>query len=176
MSSLHRVPITLVLLAVISLASAQHHHPHHAAPAAENGTPALERTAAIHGRPGPFAVAGYQMGEAALRTLGLPRGSFDLEVIHYSPQQVQWSCIADGLQAATGVSAGKLNLRLVPTEGEVYSVVRNRKTGRSLRFELADTFIKDFKDLPPEKLTEAGSAVVKREDAQVFRIAEVAAP
>src|SRR5882757_4522051 len=39
------------------------------------------------------------------------RGSFSLEVTHRTLFQVQWSRIADGIQAATVVSAGKLNLR-----------------------------------------------------------------
>ena len=38
----------------------------------------LDRVAAIHGAPGPWAVAGYRMGRYALAKLDLPPGSFDL--------------------------------------------------------------------------------------------------
>ena len=72
----------------------------------------LRAVAAVDGGAGPWAVAGYRMGEFALGTLGLARGSFDLEVVHFTPQSVQFSCIADGAAAATGASLGKLNLSL----------------------------------------------------------------
>src|SRR5690606_35154129 len=60
---------------------------------------ALDEVAQIHGAPGPWAVAGYRMSMHALAKLGLPRGSFDLEIVHTSPREVQLSCIADGAAA-----------------------------------------------------------------------------
>lgn len=65
---------------------------------------ALARVASIHGGHGPWAVAGYRMGQYALQRLGLRPGSFDLEVVHHSPAQVQYTCVADGAAAATGAS------------------------------------------------------------------------
>ena len=62
----------------------------------------LSRVQEIHGGTGPWAVAGYRIGERALKELGLPRHSFRLLVVHRSPAEVQYSCVADGLQAATG--------------------------------------------------------------------------
>src|SRR5262245_34416012 len=44
----------------------------------------LKNVAAIHGAAGVFAVAGYRMGERALRDLGLGRGSFAIEVVHHT--------------------------------------------------------------------------------------------
>ena len=73
---------------------------------------ALGAVAAVHGGTGPWVVAGYRMGQFALARLGLPRGSFDLEVRHFAPHEVQYSCIVDGAAAATGASLGKLNLAL----------------------------------------------------------------
>ena len=72
----------------------------------------LARVKEVHGAAGPWAVAGYRIGERALKELGLPRHSHKLEVVHRCPMQVQYSCMADGLSAATGASPGKLNLRL----------------------------------------------------------------
>lgn len=68
----------------------------------------LSRVATIHGAADVFAVAGYRMGERALHDLSAQRGNFALDVTHRTPLEVQYSCIADGWQAATGVSAGKL--------------------------------------------------------------------
>lgn len=135
----------------------------------DDSNPALDRVSLIHGATGPFAVAGYRMGEAALRQLNLRRGSFDLEVIHYSPRKVEWSCIADGLQAATGASLGKLNLSMVESR-EVYSIVRNRKTGQEIRVELTPSFIQAHKNLPVEKLAEAGSKLSAAPEAAIFKM------
>ena len=45
----------------------------------------LARVKEIHGATGPWAVAGYRIGERALKELGLPRQSHDLEVVHRLP-------------------------------------------------------------------------------------------
>lgn len=138
----------------------------------ENANPVLDRTSAIHGGAGPFAVAGYRMGEAALKKLNLRRGSFDIEVIHHAPREVQWSCIIDGLQAATGTSLGKLNLKLVETTREnVHSVVRNRKTGEAVKLHLTPAFIKDFLNVAPKQLAEAGYTVSTLDEAKIFKLA-----
>jgi len=48
----------------------------------------LATVAAIHGGAGPWVVAGYRMGEYAMKQLGLDRYSFDLEVQHHTPHKV----------------------------------------------------------------------------------------
>src|SRR3954453_8049413 len=78
----------------------------------------LERVRDYHGAAGPWAVVGYRIGERALQELGLPRQSHSLLVVHRCPTQVQYSCLADGLQAATGASPGKLNLRVEEATAE----------------------------------------------------------
>jgi formylmethanofuran dehydrogenase subunit E len=129
----------------------------------------LNAVAAIHGAAGVFAVAGYRMGEHALKEWNLPKGSFAIEVIHHTPSEVQWSCIADGLQASTGVSAGKLNLKIVESPREaVRTVVRNRKTGQQIVFELQPAFVQQFLDLPYEKQPPAGRTVAKMPESEIF--------
>jgi formylmethanofuran dehydrogenase subunit E len=111
------------------------------------------------------------MGERALRELHLPRGSFAVEVIHKTPFEVQWSCIADGLQAATGASAGKLNLRLVETsQDKLETIVRDRKTGEELVFRLQPGFLKTFLNLPSEQLDSAGEKVLSLSEEEVFSV------
>jgi len=141
----------------------------------EDANPALDRTSMIHGATGPFAIAGYRMGFAALRELKLRRGSFDLEVIHHAPREVQWSCIIDGLQAATGASLGKLNLTLAPsTANNVYSIVRNRKTGQAFRIELTPAFIKQHMNIPSEKLSTVGAQLADVPEDQIFTLKPLA--
>ncbi len=130
---------------------------------------ALARVAEIHGGAGPWAVAGYRMGQYALARLGLPRQSFDLEVVHHTPQKVQFSCIADGASAATGASAGKLNLKLVDAaDADVATTFRRVSTGQTVTLRPTRAFAARFADLPREQLAEAGRTVLGLPDAEVF--------
>ena len=129
----------------------------------------LEQVAYIHGMPGPFAVAGYRMGERALKELGVARGTFALEVVHNTPLEVQWSCIADGVQAATGVSVGKLNLKLVEVpQDRMETIVSDRSLGKAVVFRLTPQFIQRFLNLPHERLADAGRQVLSMPDDQIF--------
>ena len=133
--------------------------------------PALRAVAAVHGGAGPWAVAGYRMGEFALRELGLSRGSFDLEVVHFTPESVQYSCIADGAAAATGASLGKLNLKLAEAAPpETRTTYRNKQSGQTLTLALTDEFKSRFSDVPREELGKAGREVMTLSDEQIFRV------
>lgn len=133
--------------------------------------PAIERVSLIHGGTGPFAIAGYRMGVAALRQLKTNRGNFQLEVVHYSPRVVQWSCIIDGLQAATGASLGKLNLRLEEsTPDHVYSIIRNRKTGQQVKVRLTPAFVRAHLNLKDSELAAAGARVTAQPESEIFQI------
>ena len=134
----------------------------------------LSRVSEIHGGAGPWAVVGYRMGERALKELGLRRHSFDLSVVHRAPAEVQYSCVADGLMAATGVSPGKLNLKLeeVPVE-HLGTTVEDRKSGRKLAFTLRPEFARSIRDLPIERLKAEGRRIAALEDAEMFTFVEV---
>lgn len=150
---------------------AQSAHAAHA-PLAQGDEPvALQRVAAVHGGTGPWAVAGYRMGEYALARLGLARGSFDIEVTHHTPRQVQYSCIADGAAAATGASAGKLNLNLVeaPPDG-VQTHYRKRSTGQALSLRLTPAFRERFSHVSNAELAAAGRQVLQLPDREIFEI------
>lgn len=157
--------IALAVLVMTGSAQSQQH-------SVPNSTAAILRQVAdIHGEAGPFAVAGYRIGERALKELGLPRGSFSLEVVHKTPFKVQWSCVADGVQAATGVSVGKLNLWLgkAPIR-DMQTIVRNRKTGKELVFRLQPQFVERFLNLPEDELEAAGQQVLSLSDDQIFSV------
>ncbi len=132
----------------------------------------LADVAAIHGAAGPWAVAGYRMGRRALQEMGMKRGSFDLVVTHECPAQVQYSCIADGVQAATGASAGKLNLiiREAPAE-QVRTTFTRKSTGETVIMELTPSFKRRFLNVPYDKLEAAGREVATMPDGELFRVA-----
>ena len=131
----------------------------------------LDQVAAVHGGSGPFAVAGFRMAQYALKTLELEAGSFDLDVEHHSPKMVQFSCIADGAQAATKVSVGKLSLRWLeaPLEG-TETIFLKRSTGEKVVLKPAASFIKTFINQPYEKSREYGRKVLALPDAQIFDV------
>lgn len=149
----------------------RHPHGHHAAAQPAGEEELLRKVAEIHGAAGPFAVAGYRMGAAALRKLELEPGRFDLLVVHESPAKVQWSCVADGLQAATGTSVGKLNLRWLETSDDrVESRIGTRDGSKQLIGKLAPAFLERFKDVPRERLLEAGREVATLPEEQIFTL------
>lgn len=166
--------LAAVLLFAGCFASCKHSHESghaHPGPAGSGDDAKLEAVAAIHGGSGPWAVAGYRMGEAALKQLGLARGSFDLEVAHFAPREVQYSCIADGAAAATGASVGKLNLTLSEAAAkDLRTSYRKRSTGQVVVLKLTDGFKARFVDVPRERLGAAGREVLRLDDAEIFEM------
>jgi formylmethanofuran dehydrogenase subunit E len=144
--------------------------PSSSAAAADPTEAALARITVVHGGAGPWVVAGYRMGQSALQRLGLKAGSFDLEVAHHAPAKVQYTCIADGAAAATGASLGKLNLALVdePDPSRVATTYRRRSTGDAVTLRPTAGFVERYRDLPRERLAEAGREVLALPDAEVF--------
>ncbi len=134
----------------------------------DEGDPGLNRVLAISGSSGPFAVAGYRMGQAAMKQLGLGRASADCEVIHHAPTDPALSSVVDGLQAATGASLGKRNLSLVNAPGnESYSIVRNRKTNRQVRLTLTPGFLKAHRGA---ESAAAGARLIAAPEGDIFHV------
>lgn len=134
----------------------------------------LQRVAQFHGAAGVFAVSGYRMGQRALRELKEPRGSFALDVTHETPLQVQYSCIADGWQASTGVSAGKLNLHIVQVApDDLRTIIKDRKTGEELVFRLQPEFLRTYLNLPPDQQAKEARRVAVMPDERIFTVEKV---
>lgn len=132
----------------------------------------LDAVAAVHGDAGAWAVAGFRMGEAALKSLGLERGAFALKVEHRSPREVRYACIADGAQAATGASVGRLQLSFAEVKVEkLATLYTNKDTGKSVRLRPTAAFIKRFMEVPREKARAAGREAMTMADADVFEAA-----
>lgn len=146
-----------------------------AAPKSPPPEPALAAVAAIHGEAGPWAVAGYRMGLYALATLKLEPHSHALKVVHRSPRSPQYACVADGAQAATGASVGKVNLAFEEAPFErLQTTFTNTKTGASVTLKPAKAFLARFTNTAREKALENGRAVLALKDAELFEV--VASP
>lgn len=110
------------------------------------------------------------MGKHAITRLGLQYGSFDLDIVHFTPREVQYSCIADGAAAATGASLGKLNLTLADAPAPAtHTVYRNKLNGQTLALRTTDQFAARYADVPRERLSEAGREVMGLKDEAIFQ-------
>lgn len=158
-----------MLVAALVLVLSQHAPP--PSPKAPTADAALAAVASIHGEAGPWAVAGYRMGSFALTKLGLPAQSHDLRVVHRSPKTPQFACVADGAQAATGASVGKLNLSFEEAGFEqLQTTFTNAKTGASIVLKPSKAFVTRFTNTAREKALENGKLVLSLKDAEVFEV------
>jgi formylmethanofuran dehydrogenase subunit E len=134
----------------------------------------LDWVAAIHGEAGPYAVAGYRIGQRALRELALGRGAHALAVRHESPDQVRWSCVVDGLQASTGASLGRMNLERVSVAdpSQTRTVVVHRQEGRALVFRLTESFERRFVNATPRNARALGAQVLELSDDEIFELVD----
>ena len=97
----------------------------------------------------------------------------DIDVVHHCPLQVQFSCMADGLSAATGASPGKLNLRIEESSASgLKTSVKDRERGRTLIFTLKPEFVQSILDLPGDRLNAEGRRVAALPDEAIFHVTE----
>ena len=66
----------------------------------------------FHGHLGPFLIIGLRMGSLALKLLGLS-GHSGLRAIVETGNEPPLSCIADGVQVATGCTLGRGDIEVV---------------------------------------------------------------
>lgn len=130
-----------------------------------------------HGVPGPWALCGFRMGAHALKHWGLTRErSFELTIEHRSPQSVRYTCMADGVMAATGASPGKLNLALkkVATEDELETVITHKKSKRQLIFRLTRKARDHMRDIDYADFPGAATWLEAQSDEALFTVVEKA--
>jgi Protein of unknown function DUF111/FmdE, Molybdenum formylmethanofuran dehydrogenase operon len=141
------------------------------APARGSEDNILSKVEEFHGACGVFAVAGYRIGVRALKEFNVRRGNVHLDVTHNSPFEAQWSCIADGIQAATGASPGKLNLRLVEvSQDRLETVISDRRSGERLSFRLQPAFLGKYLDIPDDHQPNAAREVLGLSDTTIFMV------
>lgn len=176
------IKLWMIGLGAISLVGfAAQGHPHSTSPttqATASTEAMIQQVAAVHGAAGPFAMAGYRMAQHAMRALRSKRWDWSLRALHATPHKVQWSCIADGVQAATGVSAGKLSLRIkkVKTNKETLTLIWHRKRNIVIRYRLTPSFVKRFLHTPRQQLKAAARQVATLPESQIFAFKQQAKP
>src|SRR5271166_6678457 len=120
-------------------------------PTAQEVETCLSRVLDYHGHLGPWAVIGYRVGERALKESGIPRSNKDLVVVHRCPAAVQYTCMLDGLHAATGASIGKLTLKHeVVSASELGTVVVDRAHAWQYHFTINPQLVSAILNLDHE--------------------------
>ena len=142
------------------------------APTTQDVETSLSRVLDYHGHLGPWAMIGYRVGERALKESGLHRSSKDLLVVHHCPEAVQYTCMLDGLHAATGASIGKLTLKheVVPAD-QLHTVVVDREHGKRYEFTVNPELVSAILNLDHEHQVSEAKRVAALPDEKLFRIA-----
>ena len=141
------------------------------APTAQEVETLLNRVLDYHGHLGPWAVIGYRVGERALRESGLHRSTKDLVVVHYCPEAVQYTCMLDGLHAATGASIGKLTLKheIVPAD-QLHTIVLDRAHGKQYQFTIDPELVSAILNLDHEHQISEAKRLAGLPDENLFRV------
>ena len=94
----------------------------------------------IHGRFGVLIPIGIRIGLDAQDRL--KTDARELQIIYFTGEKSPCSCIADGVMIATQASPGKGTLQIAarraPRGSYAIIVIRNRKTGQTLRYTISD--------------------------------------
>ena len=131
--------------------------------------------APAHGVPGPWAMAGYRIGKNALERLGITRErSWEIVVTHRCPSKVQYTCMLDGLLAATGASPGKMNLvhETAADEDSLETVVVHTPTNRQLVYRLKKELRDKIRPIDYAEFPAAEKMLESLKDDEIFEVVE----
>ena len=80
----------------------------------------IQNATKLHGHLGPFLVIGVRMGDMAKRHLGLDdKSSRNLQASVKTPLCTPFSCVIDGIQAATSCTVGNQKLKIENSTKEI---------------------------------------------------------
>lgn len=141
----------------------------------------LVRAAEFHGHLGPWVTVGAMIGQDALQRLETA-GQWDVEVICWMPpdqQRPPFSCILDGLQAGSGATMGKRNIRLdyspdiVRGDKPVVHIVRYAQESQPAKgfvYEVSDELSALISGMTPDRLESISRQIAAGEPSRWFTI------
>jgi formylmethanofuran dehydrogenase subunit E len=99
--------------------------------------------ARVHGGFGAFIPVGIRIGLDALKRLkASPR---EVTVLYFDSEKMPCACFADGIMLATVASPGQRTMQIAgekaPPGSLAVVVVRHRKTGESVQYTIADSWL-----------------------------------
>ncbi|HSW46941.1 MAG TPA: formylmethanofuran dehydrogenase subunit E family protein [Phycisphaerae bacterium] len=149
--------------------------------------PWLVKAGEFHGHLGPWLVVGSMVGDDALRRLNT-RGHWLIDVTCSMPtdkHRPPFTCVLDGLQASSGATMGKCNLRLAwePARfGDAWpaiAVVRPARDGQAAAGMLYKPLpaLKAFLDrMSPARLEEMSRELAGRRVEELFEVQPLCDP
>jgi len=119
----------------------------------------------VHGFFGGFIPAGIRIGLDAMDRLHAQ--SRQLMVTYYQGAKAPCPCVVDGIALALGASLGQGTATVAPEKAPAglmgVAVIRDRKTGEGLRYEIGDDWLPKMlawnKDEPQKRFDEAMAAL-----------------
>ena len=145
----------------------------------------LAKAAAFHGHLGPWVTVGAMIGHDARKRLATP-GYWNVEIVCWMPpdkQRTPFSCILDGLQATTGATLGKQNIRFawspkVSPEGRpVVHVIRRPDRGQpasGLVYRVNDRLADTLSRIDPRRLEQISRRIAAHDPPELLNIRPMA--
>lgn len=132
----------------------------------------MKKAAEFHGHLGPFLVIGVRMGLLAKRTLNSD-GFSDLSVTVNTGSKPPLSCVADGIQVATGCTLGKGNIA-VRNLNEVSSIfaTKRRTIQVKIRRDAIQSLALELLHGDPRKMERTAIEISLMPDTKLFSIEE----
>lgn len=141
----------------------------------------LADTAMFHGHLGPWLVVGALIGRDAIRRLETP-GHWKIDVTCWMPldkQRTPFSCMLDGLQASSGATLGKCNIRfayscdVLASGWPVVHVVRRQDGDRPMEgvhYRATEHLHRFFEGFDPARLEELSRQLAQDDVTRLFDV------
>lgn len=146
--------------------------------------PWLAKAAGLHGHLGPWVVIGAMIGQNAIERLQTT-GQWEIEVICWMPPDKQhppFTCILDGLQATSGATMGKQNIRLdydadiVAAGQPVVHVVHKSPAGiadRGVRYDIAAALAAILARSSPNRVEQIARKISAHKPDELFAVQQL---
>ncbi|MEM2806833.1 MAG: formylmethanofuran dehydrogenase subunit E family protein [Candidatus Bathyarchaeia archaeon] len=97
----------------------------------------IKKAENLHGHLGPFLVLGVKMANLAKKRLNIDRNNHrDMQVFVELPLTTPFSCILDGIQAATQCTIGNRRLRVKNFNGEITALFKIKGQNKTVKVRL----------------------------------------
>jgi len=134
----------------------------------------LEKAVSFHGHLGPFLVLGIRMGFIGLRELRVERGNPKLRVTVMTKPSVPFSCVIDGIQAATKCTIGNRKLRLKNSPKNIlakFRILEGNKVTVTLDLTKQEELEKRLsKHASSQKVEKIARSIISMPERELFKV------
>lgn len=127
---------------------------------------------AVHGELSPWAALGYRMGKRGLKELDLMPGDPRLLAIHRTPFEQPFTIIADGIQASTRATLGRLSLLIAKVDRtDLRTEFIDRAGGGGVEFRISPKLLDEL--MAPDASDDPGTLAIRiliQRDDELFAV------